>query len=85
MSEPFTQWGVPLPATTPKPDPTRHGMIVHMMRDVTRHSGEPAWYRFIDAHCDDEKEAAALAEMPLATVTYVEMPDDWPPDVMPPY
>lgn len=85
MPEPFIQWGVPLPAGTPRPDPSRAGMLVHMIRDVAMYFGQPAWRRYLGANCDEEEEAAALAEMPLATVTYVEMPDDWPADLIPPY
>ena len=35
MTEPFTAWGVELPASTPTPEPTEPGLIVHSLYNTS--------------------------------------------------
>lgn len=69
MSEPFTQWGVALPATTPKPVPGP-GKQVFTSLVVSMYQGTEVWLRFVGA--SEEEREQILLKMPEATVTYWE-------------
>lgn len=72
QAEQFTQWGVALPATTPKPQASP-GMQVFTNLVVSMYRDTDVWRRFISA--SDEERDLILLEMPEATVTYSEEPE----------
>ena len=77
-------WGKTYPASTPKPEPSHPGMVVHAIYDIGVYAGAPQYDRYVAAETDEEQEAA-LKAMPLATVSFVEAPvwilDPFNPDL----
>lgn len=76
-TEPFTQWGKKLPATTAKPEPSKPGMVVHSVYDISMYPGRPEIADYAAARTEDAW-SSALAQMPDATVTFSELPEGQP-------
>lgn len=74
MADAFTQWGEPLPATTPRPEPTKPGMVVHSYFDLSAYTGSVRHQRYVAAGADQEK-LIALEDMPDATVKFYQLPE----------
>jgi hypothetical protein len=66
--------GVPRPATTPKPEPSRPGYVVLSWLDVSMYQEEPIWAQHFTASLEERE--ALLHQMPLATVVYYELPEE---------
>ena len=66
-----------LPATALPPEPSAPGVVVHSLYDMAAYGGGPAYWRYAKAETDEER-MAALADMPLASVTFYEIPEGQP-------
>ena len=73
----MTQLNVKYPATQKPPLPSGPGKVIHSYVDVTPHQGEEVHDRFIRAQSEEDR-AAALADMPNATVTFHELAEGEP-------
>jgi len=68
---------VEYPAHTPKPAPSRAGVMVHSLMDISMYFGTEMQTRLYAAKSEEE-EIEALKAMPLATVKFYELPEGEP-------
>ena len=71
--ETMAEFGVKYRADT-APPAAAAGMVVHSMFDISAYAGEEVEMQYLRANTDEEL-AAALRDMPKATVTFYELPE----------